>query len=298
MNKKILMTGGAGFVGRHLADELILRNYEVHFIIRNYSNNVYKDSELRIHHEYDGTYNCLYKIMKNVKPEIVVHLASVFLAEHESSDIEKLFNSNLLFPTMLAEAMAKCGVQRLINTGTSWQYYESDIFKPVNLYASTKEAYESILEYYKSRFNWNIISLYLFDTYGPNDERNKIINLLLKNSESKSILLMSEGLQNIDLVHVYDVCRAFVIAIELLECPPQGFHKKYGVSSSRPVNLRDLVALCENAWQVELIVEWGAREYREREVMNPWSTYCNLPGWSPQIDLTQGLKNLKYEKLV
>src|SRR4051812_1833664 len=83
--------------------------------------------------------------LKACKPDVVFHLASLFVSDHRVQDVQNLVESNLLFGTQLLEAMAQAGVKRIINTGTSWQCPH-----PFNLYAATKQAFESILGYYVS----------------------------------------------------------------------------------------------------------------------------------------------------
>jgi len=67
-------------------------------------------------------------------------------------------------------------------------------------------------------------------------------------------------------------------------------NEKYAVSSLNPLPLRQLVALFEAEVGAKLPIEWGAKPYRAREIMVPWTKGSLLPGWQPQIDLKSGLK--------
>ncbi|WP_443864320.1 NAD-dependent epimerase/dehydratase family protein, partial [Fusobacterium ulcerans] len=130
--------------------------------------------------EYDNDLKNMIKFLKENKFEIVFHLASLFIAEHESKDVDNLLNSNIVFGTHLLEGMKESENKLLINTGTSWQHYNSEEYNPVDLYAATKEAFEKILKYYVEAEEVRCITLKLFDTYGENDTRPKLINLLNK----------------------------------------------------------------------------------------------------------------------
>ncbi|MDZ5724904.1 NAD-dependent epimerase/dehydratase family protein [Acetobacterium sp. K1/6] len=97
---------------------------------------------------------------------MVVRLASLFVSEHNASDVDKLFMSNVVFGAHLLEAMKTLEVNYLINTGTNWQNYCGSEYNPVNLYAATKEAFEDIAKFYTQTTSLRMITLRLYDTYG------------------------------------------------------------------------------------------------------------------------------------
>lgn len=228
--------------------------------------------------------------LSELRPTVVFHLSSLFLSSHQAEDIKPLIEANLLFGTQLVDAMGRVGIRRMVNTGTSWQHYESRDYSPVNLYAATKQAFEEILQYYVEAHGMQIITLKLFDTYGPDDHRQKLFSLLKRAAEGEP-LDMSPGAQCIDLVHVGDVAEAFRIAAERLLDGQVSGHERYAVSSGNPMSLRDVVGLVESALKRKLPIEWGGRPYRSREVMQPWVGSA-LPGWKPAVDLAAGLAEI------
>lgn len=240
----------------------------------------------------DQSTESVFSAVEKFKPDVVIHLASIFLAKHTSADIERLIQSNVTYGTQLLDAMATFSVRCLVNTGTSWQHYESVAYNPVNLYAATKQAFEDIAEFYVQSGSLQAITLKLYDTYGRGDPRPKLFNLLEKTIREGSRLEMSPGEQLIDIVHVDDVANAYIVAVKRLLAGQVNGHEKYGVSSGNPIRLRDLAGMFEKISGKPLNVVWGGREYREREVMIPWQNAPSLPGWSPQISLEQGIKTL------
>ena len=144
--KKTLVTGSTGFVGSHLTTRLVNDSWEVHVIVRENSNlQLLNDVQDKITiHVHNGTTSNMVSIIDNAKPDIVFHLAALSLLEHRTKDIVQLFNSNILFPNQLVEAMVKNEIYCLVNTGTFWQHYQSKKYSPVNLYAATKKAFEDI----------------------------------------------------------------------------------------------------------------------------------------------------------
>lgn len=285
-----MLTGVSGFVGSHLAQYLNERGFSVYGLIRKPIQNVELASrlsniDLRVFTDADLT-----DIVADIKPDLVIHLASLYLTVHNFDQIDSLIQSNITFPTKLLEAMTANNVTKLINTGTSWQHYNSAQYDPVNLYAASKQAFEDIIKYYISIKKISCITLKLFDTYGPNDNRGKLISLLDKLSMSKEALAMSPGEQFIEITHIEDVCSAYLAAISLIDTMDLGICNSYGVFSNNFIRLKELVSEYERANNTTLNIKWGEREYREREVMNPCDNLKRIPGWEPKVQLCTGLK--------
>lgn len=287
--KSVLVTGGTGFIGSNLVNYLIAKDLDVHVLTRENSSRELLASSTNgyTEHEHDGTINSLKRILSETAPTHVFHLASLFLSDHDDSNLDDLLNSNIVFSTQLVEAMVAAGVKNLVNAGTSWQNFRQSLYDPVNLYAATKQAFESILTYYISAHGLKVITLLLFDTYGANDPRKKILNILYQSALSSDRIAMSPGEQLLDLVHVDDVVEAFFMSFRAIKSQREG-HVKYGVSSGDPVSLRKLVDIFQKTLSLDLKIAWGERSYRKREVMIPCDRYGPPPGWTPRIGLEEG----------
>jgi len=295
MKSRALITGATGYIGAKLCQRLLAEGWQVDVLVRETGRPLAQTLAGAVtSHGYDGSTQSVLDTVAAAKPDVVFHLASLFIAEHRSDQVTDLINSNLLFGTQLAEACARAGVKCFINTGTSWQHYRSDAYDPVCLYAATKQALEDILDFYVDAFNMRVITLKLFDTYGPDDPRPKLVNLLVKAMDSGEALGMSPGEQVLDLVHIDDVTRAFAIsAQQLLDDASSRSHERYAVSSGTPISVRQLVALVEQVTGKANNVTFGARPYREREVMSPWQSRQTLPGWHAQIGAHAGLAAMR-----
>lgn len=290
----VLVTGATGYVGSNLVRALVEQGWQVSVVVRMGSKLDVLGSllnEISVY-EHDGTTISMIELVKSAKPEIVFHLASLFLAEHKPEDVGKLIECNLLFSTQLVEAMVANNVGYLINTGTAWQHFENQNYSPVNLYAATKQAFEDILIYYVNAHAIKVKTLALFDTYGENDPRSKLMSLLWNIVYEQKPLQMSPGNQYIDLVHISDVVRAFILAACNIFEQNEG-HIEYGISSGKPIKLQELVKIFESATGHSLPIVWGGRPYRPRESMVAWTNYKPLPGWEPMIPLEDGILQTK-----
>ena len=289
---KIVVTGSTGFVAKALIDTLIDNGHEVHAIIRE-SSNTYGINKKTHFFIDNGDTKALINFFDTLKPNGVLHLASLFLAQHQEEEIESLILSNITFGTRLLEASVKTNVQWFINTGTFWQHYENKDYSPVNLYAATKQAFQDIAKFYYETKQINFVTIKLNDTFGEGDTRKKVFNLWKGLSETGEHLGMSPGEQIIDISYIQDIVEAYILMIEHLRNDTIYTYagEVYSVSSSERMPLKELAKVYEKATNTRLNITWGERSYRDREVMFPWDKGKPVPNWKQNIPLTHAIKN-------
>ena len=287
---KILITGVTGFIGKNLANYLA-EKYNIFAIVRKNSkiDGVGKNIKIFI---YNGNINNLINFFCKEQFEGVIHLASFVLVSHTPIDISKLIDSNIKFGTELLESAKLSNVKWFINTGTFWQHYNNEKYNPVNLYAATKEAFEIIAKYYVETSDLVFTTIKLNDTFGPNDTRKKIFNLWLDCINNNKTLDMSKGEQIIDISYIDDVLNAYEIMIQNLSKKNYKKYnlKSYVVSNKEKIILKELAHLFEKVVGKKLNINWGAREYREREVMIPYNKGKLVPNWQQRYSLEEAMK--------
>jgi nucleoside-diphosphate-sugar epimerase len=290
---KIFITGVTGYIGGMLAERLLEKKYEVSGLVRSVSSSAaLKLNGCRLY-RYQNDIGSIREALQDFRPDVVIHLASLFLSNHKSSDIDSLVESNVLLSARLYQAMLDVDLNKVINTGTSWEHYENANFNPVNLYAATKGAAESILNYYSNAKNFTVLNLKLFDSYGPKDTRKKIFFHLREAVRSGLALKMSPGDQLINLVYIEDVISAYIKSIDSIH-EYSGKHT-FGIGAKKLITLKNLVNCYSHVIQQEVPVNFGTLPYRDREVMDPWSDYLGIPDWSPQISLEEGMLRMELD---
>ena len=292
---KILLTGATGFVGTNFVLNLH-KKYEIIALVRQ-SSDVSKIDKFCKIYRYDNTIESIQKVFESEKIDGVVHLASLVLGGKNSiSVIKDIIKANIEFPSLLLEIIYENPVKFFINTSSSFEYANSNEYKPSNFYAATKKAFYDITKYYSYMLETKFAHLLLYDNYGKNDTRTKIFNLWKKIAQNGETLEMSKGEQKIDISHVDDVINGFDILIQLCLDNKIKNNQIYTLENKR-YTLKELASLFEKYSGLKLNIKWGAKPYRENEIFNPISAKDSkelkkLPNYKPKISLEEGIKML------
>ena len=283
---KFIITGTSGYIGSELCCFLRNKGHAIFEVNRNLDQDVYSVKSLS-------------KIIWNEEPDIIIHLAAMFLVEHESDDIEKLIRSNITIGTNLLEAMRLSSCKKIITAGTSWEYYNSNNFLPVNLYAATKYAFQNIAKYYFEAHDISILNLILYDTYGGFDKRKKLIPFVMKCVYENLSLNMSIGTQKIFLTHIQDICLAFERAATIINSENKKLNLRFSIRGQKSIEIKEIVKIIAGFnHNYSAQISFGAIKERKREIFEPTVRNDILPGWHPSISLLEGLKMTykNYEK--
>ena len=274
---KILITGATGFIGKNLIQRLS-KQHELHLLVRPSTN--YASLTIKHIFVFNENIESLSCYLKSNHIDGVIHLASFYVAEHNSSHIKDIILSNIYLGTCILEACKIAGTRWFLNTGSIWQNFNvpdfTDKYNPVNLYAASKQAFITMAKYYTQTSPIRFCTLKLCDTYGPNDTRRKIYALFEQIAKTGETLDMSPGEQLIDIVHVDKVTEAFEKLANMLQQGKEEILPEYVVSSGEQISLRQLAKKYEHEHNVKLKINWGGKEYRDREVMKPYIGYSLL----------------------
>lgn len=283
---KALVTGASGFVGRHLVGSLSSAGHEVHAVLRSGSSRWAPSGAGVVEHRLAEPNAEVGAIIQAERPAVVFHLATHFAARHQASEIVSMLNANVTFGTIVAQACAETG-SRLVHATSAWQHYQGADYAPVSLYAATKQALVDIVEYFRLVEGLDAREVCLFDTYGPDDDRGKLISALLDAADSGREMNMSSGTQLVDLVHISDVVAALLMAGETDQ-----FGTRMVVRTAAPLTVRGVAAVVEEISGKPLAINWGSRPDRGREMVSDWSIKGDNLGWTAKTSLSDGLAQL------
>ncbi|MEK7298704.1 MAG: NAD(P)-dependent oxidoreductase [Candidatus Margulisiibacteriota bacterium] len=271
----LLITGSTGFVGSHLIRQLNALGHHSIPVTRTHANP--HDLEAMIQsNSIDG----------------IIHLASHYVFDHGNADqIPTLIASNIELPTLLLDIASRHKIKWFINTGTFLQYYDGLAYNPVNLYAATKQAFETMMTYYTKTSSLQCTTIVLHNTFGPEDTRPKLFNLWAESARTGKRLTMSPGFQWMDMNYIDNVVDAYVALITLLETHSTDITDQiFTVRAEKRVTLKALAQLFSDVTGLTPSIEWGASPYRDRETMIPWEAGIVVPGWTPRVSLEEGIR--------
>ena len=295
---KCLITGGAGFIGSNLADQLIENGHEV-VIIDNLSSgkkeNINKKAKFyKIDIRNDLS---VLKIFKKEKPEIVFHLAAQVNVRESSKKPIKDAEINILGAINIFENCVKHKVKKIIFSSTGGAMYgdaniiptpENYYELPMSPYGIAKLTTEKYLRYYHTVFGLQFIALRFANVYGPrqNPEGEAgVISIfcdrLLKRQKP---IIFGNGKQTRDFVFVDDVVRALILAMNI---------KKIGIfniSTAKETNVNILLKKMRVSmgYNIEEIYKAGNTEEQKRSCLD-YAKAENELNWQPKYNIDQGL---------
>jgi len=279
--RRILITGGTGYIGRAIVSKLIRqKEFVVDVLCRDIRTAPPRDSCANYISADDfGTRAGEY--------DLVLHLAAYLSAERDKLSAAQLVASNIAFGTvLLADINIKKG-GLFVDTGTFAELHQGKGGRGNYLYAETKKAFEHIARFYAKANDYNYCKVYPYTVISAERESKKLIDLLLSSIGSETPVQMTEGQQILDFVDRDDVSRMYqsiagvnelsVLNDARLECCT-------GVGTS----IRELARIISEVSGSELNVAWGARSYRESDIMraigDPTSA-MELLDWQAESDL-------------
>jgi UDP-glucose 4-epimerase len=293
---KLLVTGGAGFIGSRIVAQLIEAGNSVRVF-----DNLSTGTSAAVPHgaEFiEGDIRDAAALEKAVEGnDAVIHLAAQALVPESVLNPQKSFDINLGGGQNLLEAMRKTGVDRLVHSSTAAVYGtpvkvpigEDDPKLPINPYGATKYAFEQLLHAYHAAYGLNVTMFRYFNPYGPTEshdpETHAIPNFIKATLAGDPIPLYWNGSQTRDFFYVDDIARAHIMGLQ-----KNGFHT-YNLGSGSSIVVRDVVErIFELAGMHSPINDLGERAGDPQELMADTTRVFKELGWSPQVSLDEGLK--------
>jgi CDP-3, 6-dideoxy-D-glycero-L-glycero-4-hexulose-4-reductase len=221
--------------------------------------------------------------LRDFAPNLVMMPGASQAMGDDEKAIHSLIASNCVLPCLVAQLLLEVLPQTmLVVFGTSWQFSDSAKYRPFNLYAASKQAGQDLLAHYALR-GLKALQLIMFDTYGESDTRPKLLNILKNSCASDEEIGTTPGDQEIDLVHIDDICEGVVLAVDELVCwdPASGL-LVLGLGSGNPITVKELFKRVGQQLGKPLLTRVGERAYRPREVMYTHRIYRRPKGWVPR----------------
>lgn len=293
---KILVTGGAGFVGSRVVEYLLRADHSV-TVFDNLSTGhahvvpeaaTLIEADLRdaaaVHNAVEGH-------------DAVIHLAAQALVPESVADPQKAFDINLVGGFNLIEAMRKHGVKRIVHSSTAAVYgtpervpiHEDDRKLPINPYGSTKLAFEALLHSYHAAYGFDVTMFRYFNPYGPHEqhdpETHAIPNFIRAALDGTPVPLYWKGEPVRDFFFVDDIARAHVMGLS-----KDGFNV-YNLGSGNGVKVGEVVeTIFSITGSRSEIADLGERPGDPMQLLADTTRVREELGWKPEVSIEDGLR--------
>lgn len=304
-NKSILITGGAGFVGSHLTDEIIKHEPEKIVIVDNMFLGKEENLEqarrfehLKIYHQSASDFEFMRKIIEQEGIEVVFDLAVIPLLT--SFDRPRFtFEEDINIPLILCELLREDYYETLIHYSSSEAYGsaqyipmdEEHPLRPTNSYGAAKAAADLLIMSYIRAFGIDAAILRLFNQFGPrqNDRSYAAVIPITVNRiiEGEPPIIYGDGEQTRDFLYVKDTVRA---TIDIYERDIRG--KVLNIGSGKETSINEVVHLICKIMncKMEPVYE-DPRPGDIRRMLADITLIKKLIGFEPKLSMKEGLKN-------
>ncbi len=300
---RILITGGAGFVGRHLAEFLLSKNYKI-TILDQFLNSTKKEiipllKKGVILLEGDITES---KSLEQIKQfDFVVHLAAQINVDASILDPDYTMKVNVIGTENLLKICVKNKIKNFVFASSAAVYgepkglplTEDSALDSISPYGKSKILMENLVKDYSKKFHLNCIALRFFNIYGigQSEEYAGVISKFLKNiNDNQNLTIFGDGTQTRDFVSVDDVIMAIENAIINLNGKTGDC---YNIGSGDHISIKDLAELMIKISGKNLTIEYGSKKIGD---VQHSSTTIHLAknqiNFSPKISLENGLQKL------
>ena len=291
-NKRILVTGGKGYLGSFLVKKLEEEEAEVFTVSRTSNSNAN-------HFSTDITdFKSLKNTIEKIKPQIIYHLAATLNRDRDFAKHDEIMNINYNGTLNLLKALQNIDYENFIFASSSEIYgknetpfHEGQSPNPVSPYSLSKTNAEFMIKIFSELHQKNFTILRIFNFYGEQMPEAffipQMINTLLKNETFN----MTKGEQFRDFLYIDDVIEAMVLAYT----NENSRNQLLNVCSGESISLKALVTSFSKIINGQGSINFGALPYRENEIWNMVGSNIKLNkilNFTPKFSLEEGIKRV------
>lgn len=281
--KKILVTGGAGFIGSHLCERLAKdKNVEV-YSLDNYftgSKNNHVDNVTYI----EGNTVDIESLI-TFKPDMVYHLGEYSRVEQSFDDMKKVWEYNKNGTFRVLEFVRKVGC-KILYAGSSTKFGDGGLGRSASPYAWTKATNTELVVNYGNWYNVPYAITYFYNVYGDREiQTGKYATLIalfkekMKNSESLTIV--SPGTQKRNFTHIDDILDGLILVGE------NGYGDEFGIGSEEAYSILDVAQMYGG--KIEMLPERRGN----RMIAEVVSEKTKALGWKPKRKLIDYIQKFR-----
>ncbi|MCX5723075.1 MAG: GDP-mannose 4,6-dehydratase [Nitrospirae bacterium] len=295
---KVLVTGGAGFIGSHVVDRLVQEGHDV-VIVDNLSTGKRRNINRAARFcKMDIQSWRLERVFRNERPNIVMHFAAQMDVRKSVEDPVFDAQVNILGMLNVLQQAVRHGVRKVVFSSSGGAIYgEQDVYpapeshatKPLSPYGISKLCGEQYLSYYQRVSGLQVVNLRYANVYGPRQdpdgEAGVIAIFIQKLLNNEQAIIHGNGRQTRDFVYVEDVVEA---NLAVMGPDTQG---TYNVGTGQETSINDLMRiLIEHTGSTGKEVHGPAKRGEQARSVIDASKFHQELSWEPRVELSEGLK--------
>lgn len=290
---RVLITGGAGFLGRHLCRRLSKEGHEL--VVLDLVENPEFATTIADIRDADE----MKKHIKNV--DVVFHLAALIQAGESVQEPQKYIDSNISGSLNVLEAMRENGVSTIIFSSTAAVYGEPEVIPiteqsvtmPINPYGMTKLAMEALVSSYVQAHQLTGIALRYFNLYGPDEhhqpETHAIPRFLSQIMNGEEVTIWGNGEHQRDYIYIDDVVEGHVSALAYAQ-KNAGTYSFFNLSTEQPTSVVDIVQTLEKVLNKKAQIKNHPPRPGDPLVLVASAQRAKSElGWSAKVGVEEGL---------
>lgn len=298
---KILVTGGNGFIGSHVCEQLIKSGYDVTSLDIKFDSNS-KNLKCKKKIVDIAKNDSLVDEIKN--SDMIIHLAAISRVDDAQADPIRCFKTNVIGVLKIIEAMRNTK-SKLIFSSSREVYgepkkvpvVESDEKNPLTVYGSSKLAAEQLLKTYRKLYGLDYVTLRLANVYGsPRDLPQRVIPRFIEQSRKGEPFTINGGKQVIDFTFIDDVVDGIEKVIkEISSEESEILGNDFNFSTGVGISVGDLAKLIKTTFDSKSELTFNeARNYDVQNFIGEYSKAQKAFSFEPRHSLKEGL--MKYKK--
>ena len=292
MQKKVLVTGGAGFVGSHLCERLQQKGYDV-YSLDNYftgSEQNHRDGVTYIKGETKDI-----KKLVDFTPDMIYHLGEYSRVEQSFDDIELVYRLNKIgtFEVLEFARKAEC---KILYAGSSTKFGDGGVGRDASPYAWTKATNTELVKNYQRWFNVPHAITYFYNVYGPREIATGRYATLIalfteKMKKGEPLTVVSPGTQKRNFTYIDDIIDALVKVGE------EGYGDEFGIGSDEAYSILEVAEMFLGMSKEQAIEEGRLVMLPERKgnrmTADVMTEKTKALGWEPKMRLPEYIEQLR-----
>ena len=282
MNKSILVTGGAGFIGSHLCEKLLIEGNRV-IIIDNFNDfydpqikrnnikeiiNTMKNNSINIENLklYEGDFRSqefLNELFDKEEIDVIVHLAAMAGVRPSIENPQLYYDVNITGTLNILEQCKRKNIKKFVFASSSSVYgnnekvpfSETDIVdNPISPYAATKKSGELLCHTYHKLYDMSIASLRFFTVYGPRQRPDLAIHKFTRLiNEKQPIPFFGDGSTSRDYTYIDDIVDGILKSMDWVEKNKKSY-EIFNIGGDKTISLKEMVETIETTLGIDAII--------------------------------------------